>query len=102
MGDLVLTIDELRAVTRFVTESAQIFSGIFVGLVIGVVRFALSAWGQWVLFARLWLPLTRRLPWRPKMFLEDAYERGVLRRTGAVYQFRHAQLRDHLAKQYRR
>lgn len=58
----------------------------------------LSAWGSWLLFARLWLPLTRRLPWRPKRFLEDAHDRGVLRRAGAAYQFRHARLRDHLAR----
>jgi hypothetical protein len=30
-------------------------------------------------------------------FLDDAYRRGVLRRAGAVYQFRHARLQDRLA-----
>ncbi|HEX6357618.1 helix-turn-helix domain-containing protein [Actinophytocola sp.] len=59
---------------------------------------SLTAWGQWVVFARLWLPLTGRLPWTLPAFLEDAYERGVLRRAGAVYQFRHARLRDHLGR----
>ncbi|WP_344678533.1 NACHT domain-containing protein [Saccharopolyspora taberi] len=68
-------------------------------LIGGMLRLALTAWGSWLLFARLWLPLTGRLPWRPKRFLEDAYDRGVLRRAGAVYQFRHARLRDHLARQ---
>jgi hypothetical protein len=29
-------------------------------------------------------------------FLADAYDRGVLRQAGAVYQFRHAQLQEHL------
>ena len=73
------------------------FAVVMLGLVAGIARMALSAWGSWLLFARLWLPLTGRLPWRPKRFLEDAYERGVLRCSGAVYQFRHARLRDHLA-----
>jgi transcriptional regulator with XRE-family HTH domain len=59
---------------------------------------SLTAWGQWVVFARVWLPLTGRLPWRLPAFLDDAYRRGVLRRAGAVYQFRHARLQDHLAR----
>ncbi len=75
--------------------------GLLFGLVVGMVRLGLSSWGRWLIFSRLWLPVTRRLPWRPKRFLEDAYRRGVLRQAGAVYQFRHAQLRDHLARRYR-
>ncbi|MGW1681288.1 NACHT domain-containing protein [Saccharopolyspora sp. NPDC002376] len=75
--------------------------GLGLGLFAGVVHLVLSVWGSWLLFVRLWLPLTGRLPWRPKRFLEDAHDRGVLRRTGAVYQFRHARLRDHLATQDR-
>jgi hypothetical protein len=57
-----------------------------------------TAWGQWVLFARIVLPLTGRLPWTPVTFLEDAYQRGVLRQAGAVYQFRHARLQDRLCR----
>ncbi|WP_243795105.1 NACHT domain-containing NTPase [Saccharopolyspora gloriosae] len=75
---------------------APIETGIMYGLFGGIVRLTLSAWGSWLLFTRLWLPLTGRLPLRPKRFLEDAYQRGILRRTGATYQFRHARLRDHL------
>lgn len=51
---------------------------------------------QWVVLARIWLPLTGRLPWAVMTFLDDAYERDILRQTGAVYQFRHALLQDHL------
>ncbi len=38
----------------------------------------------------------------PRLFplLEDALERQVLRQTGSVYQFRHAELQDHLARAY--
>ncbi|MCT2587217.1 XRE family transcriptional regulator [Actinophytocola gossypii] len=65
-----------------------------IGLAIGT---SLTAWGQWVVFARIWLPLTGRLPWAVSAFLDDAYRRGVLRQVGAVYQFRHARLQTHLA-----
>ncbi|MFC7339903.1 NACHT domain-containing protein [Saccharopolyspora griseoalba] len=86
----------------FLAESGDVLLiGLVFGPVFGIVRLVLSAWGSWLLFARLWLPLTGRLPWRPKRFLEDAYERGVLRRTGSVYQLRHVRLRDHLAIHYR-
>jgi hypothetical protein len=57
---------------------------------------SLTAWGQWVALSRIWLPLTRRLPWRLVAFLDDACQRGVLRQVGAVHQFRHAQLQNHL------
>ncbi|MFG3409297.1 helix-turn-helix domain-containing protein [Streptomyces sp. NPDC048142] len=62
---------------------------------------AFTAWGQWLTLSRVWLPLTGRLPWNTVVFLEDAYRRGVLRQTGAVYQFRHIRLQRHLAQSYR-
>lgn len=74
--------------------------GLTFGLTTGLARLSLSAWGNWVLYARLWLPLTRQLPWRPTRFIDDAYHRGVLRQTGASYQLRHARLRDHLTHHY--
>jgi transcriptional regulator with XRE-family HTH domain len=67
--------------------------GPVIGLLIGTT---LTAWGQWVVFARVWLPLTGRLPWSVAEFLDDACRRGVLRQVGAVYQFRHARLQSHL------
>ncbi|WP_243793774.1 NACHT domain-containing protein [Saccharopolyspora gloriosae] len=60
-----------------------------------------TAWGEWLVFGRFWLPLTRRLPWRTVAFLQDAHELDVLRTHGSVYQFRHARLRDHLAQRHR-
>ncbi|MFJ1845344.1 NACHT domain-containing protein [Streptomyces sp. NPDC088146] len=80
--------------------------GLLAGLAFGIegafgggLGYGLSftAWGQWVALSRIWLPLTGRLPWAVVAFLDDAHERGVLRRAGAVYQFRHAQLEAHLA-----
>ncbi len=81
-------------------------TGLALGLVGGIggglaYVLSLTAWGQWLVFARVWLPLTGRLPWALPAFLRDAYRRGVLRRAGAVYQFRHARLQEHLAAEYR-
>ncbi|MFG3052585.1 helix-turn-helix domain-containing protein [Kitasatospora sp. NPDC048239] len=80
--------------------------GLFIGAVGGVggtaaYLLAFTAWGQWVLLSHVLLPLTGRLPWRPAAFLEDAYGRGVLRQTGAVYQFRHVRLQHHLGHTFR-
>jgi transcriptional regulator with XRE-family HTH domain len=77
------------------------WSGFVFALVLGpvlglAVGASLTAWGQWLIFARIWLPLTGKLPWAVAAFLDDACRRGVLRQVGAVYQFRHARLQDHL------
>ncbi|MFE7313439.1 caspase domain-containing protein [Streptomyces sp. NPDC057555] len=75
--------------------------GLLSGLVLGAgaacggglgYGLSLTAWGQWVALARIWLPLRGRLPWALTAFLEQACRRGVLRQAGAVYQFRN----DHL------
>jgi hypothetical protein len=67
------------------------------GVAVGVSVVLLSrAWG-WYQLSRCWLALGDRLPWRLVSFLEDATRRGVLRRVGATYQFRHVALRDRLA-----
>ncbi|OLB77831.1 MAG: hypothetical protein AUI14_15060 [Actinobacteria bacterium 13_2_20CM_2_71_6] len=52
--------------------------------------------------ARTWLAAHGNLPWRLMGFLDDAYARGVLRRNGAVYQFRHELLQKRLAELHRR
>ncbi len=54
-----------------------------------------SPWA-WFLVTRVWLAVSGRAPWRLVAFLEDAHRRGVLRRVGAAYQFRHALLQDWL------
>ncbi|MFI6598486.1 NACHT domain-containing protein [Nonomuraea sp. NPDC050536] len=68
-------------------------------LVVSVVLVC-SPWGRWLVLARLWLPLAGRLPWALPAFLDDAYRRGVLRQTGAVYEFRHAHVMDYLVAAY--
>lgn len=35
-------------------------------------------------------------------FLDDMHRLGLLRAVGPLYQFRHAEIQDHLAARYRR
>jgi hypothetical protein len=78
--------------------------GLFYGIAFGAAYAAADAyfglistvWGRYVI-ARTWLALAGRLPWHLMAFLDDAHEHGVLRRAGAVYQFRHTRLQEHLA-----
>ncbi|MFD1365961.1 hypothetical protein [Actinoplanes sichuanensis] len=69
--------------------------GWFVAIALG--SSALSAWLTYTV-VRLWFAARGWLPWRLMPFLADAARRGVLRRNGAVYQFRHERLRGHLAE----
>jgi hypothetical protein len=59
-----------------------------------------SAWPRWLIF-RGRLSTSRQAPWRLMAFLEDAHRRGVLRQSGAVYQFRHLKLQHRLAARSR-
>ncbi|MFE7095598.1 NACHT domain-containing protein [Streptomyces erythrochromogenes] len=64
-----------------------------VGGAAGVATLLGSAWGSYQV-SRVWFCLTRRLPWRFWAFLDDAHERGVLRQTGAVHEFRHLRVQE--------
>ncbi len=63
---------------------------------LGTSALALSAWGR-LGTARIWLAVTGRAPWRLMTFLEEAHRRGVLRQSGAHYEFRHLRLQQRLA-----
>ena len=54
----------------------------------------------WTLYlvSTIWLAARGRLPWRLSAFLDDAHRLGLLRQVGALYQFRHARLQDHLVR----
>ncbi|WP_330335856.1 hypothetical protein [Streptomyces sp. NBC_00557] len=113
----LIAIDRKRAVVRSLlvavlngSGSATLAGAVFggpLGLRIGLgaattagvwTLLTIGAWPRWLVLARCWLPLVeRRLPWRLPLFLQDAHKRGVLRRVGPIYQFRHAQLQEHLA-----
>ena len=66
------------------------------GLAVGCLGVLSRAWGAYAL-SRIWLALRGDLPWQLMRFLDDAHRRGVLRQSGAMYQFRHARLQEHLA-----
>ncbi|MFL6143535.1 MAG: NACHT domain-containing protein [Labedaea sp.] len=80
-------------------------AGLVVGLisaVAGMLSGGLdTAWGLYVI-VRGWLALQGKMPLRLMRFLDDAHKRGLLRQAGAVYQFRHARLQDHLVHANRR
>ena len=55
--------------------------------------------GTWLQFRlnHAMLAVSRWLPWRLCVFLEDAHSRGVLRQAGTAWQFRHSLLQGYLA-----
>ncbi|MEJ2871406.1 NACHT domain-containing protein [Actinomycetospora sp. OC33-EN08] len=55
-----------------------------------------TAWTRY-LTAVMRRALRRRSPWRLMPFLQDMHRWGLLRAVGSTYQFRHAELQDHLA-----
>lgn len=58
-----------------------------------------TAWGRFTA-ARVWLATRGLLPWRLLMFLEEMWRMGLIRRSGASYQFAHSRLLDTLARRY--
>jgi hypothetical protein len=66
------------------------------GVAISLLANPRSSWLSYTA-ARCYLAARGVLPWRLMHFLDDAHERGVLRRAGALYQFRHARLQGFLA-----
>lgn len=70
--------------------------GVTFGLAIGFLVLISRAWGSYAV-SLPWLALHGNQPWRLMRFLDDAHRRGILRRSGATYQFRHDRVRNHLA-----
>jgi hypothetical protein len=71
------------------------FAAIF-GAVFGPFASFRMVW-PWYELARILLAMNKSLPWRLMDFLTDAYQRGVLRQVGIIYQFRHIELQHRLA-----
>jgi len=69
------------------------------GIIFWLAAYVITTYmGPWLLIAKLWLPLRGHAPWRLRKFLEDACRRGVLRKVGTEYQFRHTLLLSHVAR----
>ncbi|HEX6076250.1 MAG TPA: NACHT domain-containing protein [Micromonosporaceae bacterium] len=82
--------------------------GLAAGLVLGVVAglatgLAAGRHHAWIVYVIATARLARagHLPLRLMRFLDDAHRLGLLRAVGPIYQFRHAELQDHLARTYR-
>src|SRR5215470_16108283 len=83
---------------------AGLMTGFAVGLGAGLAGgLAVSDHHAWpaYLAASYHLAWRRQLPRHLMQFLDDAHRLGLLRAVGPVYQFRHAELQDHLAALYR-
>ena len=65
-------------------------------LLLAFLTMLTRAWLRYKV-ASLVLAVLKRQPFNLSAFLEDAQRRGLLRRTGAVYQFRHIRLQEQLA-----
>ncbi|GAA4626965.1 NACHT domain-containing protein [Actinoallomurus vinaceus] len=77
---------------------------LMVGLVLGLVAGLLFGdHRSWLAYLVATWRLARAglLPRRLMPFLDDCHRLGLLRAVGPVYQFRHAELQDHLAATYR-
>ncbi|WP_221329144.1 NACHT domain-containing protein [Actinoplanes sp. L3-i22] len=104
-----LRADRVNAVRRSLVVAATFdllifgligwdWQGLYLTGVLSALVAALgTAWVQWLILARVWLPLRGRLPWRLPAFLADAHDRGVLRQSGGFFQLRHELLQRHLA-----
>jgi len=63
-------------------------TGVFAGV---AASFAEAVWPSYAI-AHAWLAVRGLVPWRLMRFLDDACQRGVLRRAGSAYQLRYAGL----------
>jgi hypothetical protein len=82
------------------SQRYPVAEALLVALVAGVIGgsgFTLGTSWAWFHGARIWLAIRGDLPWHLMAFLDDSHRRGVLRLSGATYQFRHGRLQDHLA-----
>jgi TIR domain/NACHT domain len=103
VGDGLASIFEVHAKFSFGLLLADgLGVGISSGLVVGLAFGMYHATSPSFLIARVWLSLRAELPWHLMAFLADAHkERGVLRQNGAVYEFRHAEIKRYLAARAR-
>ncbi|GAA3430801.1 NACHT domain-containing protein [Kutzneria kofuensis] len=79
-------------------RTGMVWLGFSSGAILGFVLAVMSRNWWWFTVARTWLAMRGRVPYRLLEFLEDAHKLGILRQVGARYQFRHARIQDHLAK----
>jgi hypothetical protein len=97
---LAWAVLKLLMADESVSVLTMVWIGVGSGLTVGLVYGITSSVTWPITMAWLQLQRSRRVPTVGLIpFLDDARTRGVLRTVGAVYQFRHATLQDHLAEQ---
>ncbi|WP_163572227.1 hypothetical protein [Fodinicola feengrottensis] len=66
------------------------------GLALGITSGLILSRAWLTTVTQIWLTLRHRTPLRLGRFLDDCRRRHLLRTVGPIYQFRHAELQDHL------
>ncbi|SER28566.1 hypothetical protein [Actinokineospora terrae] len=95
-----LSVSLLASAAAALLDSNSDIPGLAFALVpVSILVIGFGSGAAWLRYhaALALLALRRRLPWHTTRFLEDARGRGVLRQSGASYQFRHKRLMSHLA-----
>ena len=90
----------LRPVSRNVVSDG-LGIGLSAALVIGLTFGFYHTASPYFRVVSWWLAARGEAPVRLRSFLDDAYQKTVLRQVGAAYEFRHVILRDRLASRLR-
>ncbi|WP_242908230.1 NACHT domain-containing protein [Actinomadura terrae] len=98
-GGLAFGLPVGLAIGLVAAPGAGVAVALPIGSTVGLTTGGHRAW-QAYLVATYRLALARRLPRRLMPFLDDCHRLGLLRAVGPIYQFRHAELHDHLAATY--
>ncbi|MEU7744934.1 NACHT domain-containing protein [Nonomuraea sp. NPDC049158] len=96
VGFAVDFMNEASIVQPHPSAAVDAGMGIIFGVAFGLVTKRQHMWLMSTI-ALVHLGPSGRLPFRLMPFLHDLHHLGVLRSVGPFYQFRHAQLQDHLA-----
>lgn len=98
-GSIALVLGPLRQLTGPLGQPVLIrpMHGLLFGTTIGLVLACYYNAAPGFLMAVCWFRLRGRLPARLMSFLRDAEAAGLLRQAGAVYEFRHEEVRVRLA-----
>ncbi|WP_197048430.1 NACHT domain-containing protein [Streptosporangium roseum] len=96
VGFAVDFMNEASIVPPYPSAAVDAGMGIICGIAFGLVNKRQHMWLMSTI-ALAHLGPSGRLPFRLMRFLHDLHHLGVLRTVGPFYQFRHAELQDHLS-----
>ncbi|MFI6006830.1 hypothetical protein ACIA98_41990 [Streptomyces sp. NPDC051366] len=98
-GDLVAGLLSSLAFSLTAGIAAGVAMGPWfgIGLSLAALAAVVVVADAWMRYVALLLCTRGRLPWRLGTFMDFSYRAGLLRISGAAYQFRHRELQDWLA-----